>query len=94
MIDWPIYARINGPIVMIGFGSIGRGTLPLILRHFACDPAQVTVINPRDDNKKLIEDAGARFVKAAITRENHRELLLPLLQPVGGQPFMVSYNFV
>ncbi len=25
------HARIDGPLVMIGFGSIGRGTLPLIL---------------------------------------------------------------
>ena len=38
----PIHAKISGPIVMIGFGSIGKGTLPLIERHFdmtnhACD---------------------------------------------------------
>jgi len=92
MTNWPIHARIDGPIVMIGFGSIGRGTLPLILRHFACDPAQITVIDPLDDDKKLVEDAGARFIQAAVTRENHRELLLPLLQPVGGQAFMVNLS--
>ena len=33
--DPPIHAKISGPIVMIGFGSIGKGTLPLIERHFA-----------------------------------------------------------
>ena len=33
-------ARITGPIVMIGFGSIGRGTLPLIERHFDYDQAR------------------------------------------------------
>ena len=32
---WPVHARIDGPIVMIGFGSIGKGTLPLIERHFS-----------------------------------------------------------
>ncbi len=32
MTIWPVYGRIAGPIVMIGFGSIGRGTLPLIER--------------------------------------------------------------
>ena len=31
------HARIAGPIVMIGFGSIGKGTLPLIERHFDYD---------------------------------------------------------
>ena len=92
MTNWPIHARIDGPIVMIGFGSIGRGTLPLILRHFACDPAQITVIDPKDGDKALVEAAGARFVKAAVTRENHRELLLPLLQPAGGQAFMVNLS--
>jgi homospermidine synthase len=25
--DYPVYGEITGPIVMIGFGSIGRGTL-------------------------------------------------------------------
>jgi homospermidine synthase len=32
--SYPVYARIDGPIVMIGFGSIGKGTWPLIERHF------------------------------------------------------------
>ncbi|MBV9290230.1 MAG: saccharopine dehydrogenase NADP-binding domain-containing protein, partial [Hyphomicrobiales bacterium] len=34
MSQWPLYGRIEGAIVMIGFGSIGKGTLPLIERHF------------------------------------------------------------
>ena len=32
--DHPVYGRIDGPVVMIGFGSIGKGTWPLIERHF------------------------------------------------------------
>jgi homospermidine synthase len=92
MTDWPIHARIDGPIVMIGFGSIGRGTLPLILRHFACDPARITVIDPKDHDRALVEAAGARFVKAAVTRDNHRDLLLPLLNGDNGQAFMVNLS--
>ena len=30
-------ATITGPVVMVGFGSIGRGTLPLLDRHIAFD---------------------------------------------------------
>ena len=41
MTDWPVHARIDGPIVMIGFGSIGKGTLPLIERHFDYDRGAV-----------------------------------------------------
>ena len=32
--------EIDGPIVMIGFGSIGKGTLPLIERHFNFDKSR------------------------------------------------------
>ncbi len=34
MTDWPVHARIEGPIVMIGFGSSGEGMLPLSERPF------------------------------------------------------------
>ena len=40
----PLHARFEGPIVMIGFGSIGKGTLPLIERHFSYDKARFVVI--------------------------------------------------
>jgi homospermidine synthase len=92
MSAWPIHAKVTGPIVMIGFGSIGRGTLPLILRHIACDPARITVVEPEDTERALVEAAGAKFIQAEVTRENHRDLLLPLLQPEGGQAFMVNLS--
>jgi homospermidine synthase len=38
--SYPKYGRIDGPVVMIGYGSIGRGTLPLIERHFTFDHSQ------------------------------------------------------
>ena len=37
-----IHAKITGPIVMIGFGSIGKGTLPLIERHLDYDKSRFT----------------------------------------------------
>jgi homospermidine synthase len=37
MANWPVYGRISGPIVMVGFGSIGKGTLPLLERHLEYD---------------------------------------------------------
>ena len=45
---WPVYGKIDGPIVMIGFGSIGKGTLPLIERHFSYDKSRFVVIDPSD----------------------------------------------
>ena len=49
--EWPVYGEITGPIVMIGFGSIGRGTLPLIERHFKFDKSRLVVIDPSDEYK-------------------------------------------
>lgn len=92
MTSWPIHARFPGPIIMIGFGSIGRGTLPLILRHIGCDPAQITVIDPIDANREMVEATGARFIRAAVTQAGYREFLLPLLSPDEGQAFMVNLS--
>ena len=62
MPHWPRHGRIAGPIVMIGFGSIGKGTLPLIERHFEFDQDRFVVIDPDDSDRKLLDDRGVRFV--------------------------------
>ena len=43
----PLHARFDGPIVMIGFGSIGRGTLPLIERHIGFDRSKSSSLRRR-----------------------------------------------
>ena len=52
---WPVHGRITGPIVMIGFGSIGKGTLPLIERHFTFDKSRMVVIDPSDKDRALLD---------------------------------------
>ena len=79
MTQWPVHARIDGPIVMIGFGSIGKGTLPLIERHFTFDKSRFVVIDPEDKDRKLLDERGIRFIHEAVTRDNYRKLLSPLL---------------
>ncbi len=79
MTTWPVHGRISGPIVMIGFGSIGQGTLPLIERHFEFDRSRFVVIDPQEKHKDLLDARGIRFIQQAVTRENYRELLTPLL---------------
>ena len=41
-----IYGEITGAVVMIGFGSIGKGALPLLERHFKYDKSKMVVIDP------------------------------------------------
>ncbi|RFC65418.1 homospermidine synthase [Fulvimarina endophytica] len=90
--DYKTHAKISGPIVMIGFGSIGKGTLPLIERHFDYDPARFVVIDPNDADKKLLDERGIRFVNEAVTRQNYRDLLTPLLTEGQGQGFCVNLS--
>jgi homospermidine synthase len=92
MTDWPVHGRINGPIVMIGFGSIGKGTLPLIERHFTYDKARFVVIDPEDKDRKLLDERGIRFVHQAVTRDNYKHVLTPLLTEGGGQGFCVNLS--
>src|SRR6202023_2444481 len=86
-----IHATISGPIVMIGFGSIGKGTLPLIERHFAYDKSRFVIIDPHEDGE-LAKQHGVRFIKQAVTRDNYREVLVPLLTAGGGQGFCVNLS--
>ncbi|MBW3097849.1 homospermidine synthase [Pseudohoeflea coraliihabitans] len=92
--DYPVYAEIAGPIVMIGFGSIGRGTLPLIERHFKFDKSRMVIIDPHPegDNEKIAAEHGVRFLRQSVTKENYRELLTPLLTAGEGQGFCVNLS--
>jgi homospermidine synthase len=92
MTNWPVHGRIDGPIVMIGFGSIGKGTLPLIERHFDYDKARFVVIDPVDKDRNLLDQRGVRFIHKALTHENYREVLTPLLTVGGGQAFCVNLS--
>jgi homospermidine synthase len=77
---------------MIGFGSIGKGTWPLIERHFTYDRSRLVVIDPEDKDRGLLDKAGVKFVHKAVTRDNYRELLTPLLTAGGGQGFCVNLS--
>ncbi len=89
---WPVYGKITGPVVLIGFGSIGRGILPLIERHFDFDKSRFTVIDPVDAHRRLLDERGLAFLQEKLTPENYRQILTPLLTKGGGQPFIVNLS--
>ncbi|AXS42734.1 homospermidine synthase [Breoghania sp. L-A4] len=77
---------------MIGFGSIGKGTLPLIERHLSFDKARLTVIDPLEEEGKAVVERGYAFNNIALTPENYREVLTPLLTEGEGQGFCVNLS--
>lgn len=88
----PNYGEITGSIVMIGFGSIGRGCLPLIERHFKFDKSRMVVIDPSDRDQKLLDQRGIRFIKMGLTAENYEKVLTPLLKNGSGTGFCVNLS--
>ncbi len=89
---WPVHARFQGPVVMVGFGSIGRGALPLLERHIDFDPTKFVVIDPVARDRALLDERNLRFIQAAVTRENYRDLLTPLLTGGPGRGLMVNLS--
>src|SRR5262245_20784550 len=89
---WPLHARFDGPIVMIGFGSIGKGTLPLIERHIAFDRSKFAVIAPDDRDRHLLDERQIRFIHQAVTKDNYRELLTPLSTARPGRGMVVNLS--
>ncbi|MBV9628416.1 MAG: homospermidine synthase [Xanthobacteraceae bacterium] len=92
MNDSAVLARFDGPIVMIGFGSIGRGTLPLIERHITFDRSKFVVIAPDDSDRNLVDERQLRFMHLAITKENYRDVLKPLLTAGPGRGMIVNLS--
>ena len=75
----PVYGRIDGAVVIIGFGSIGKGTLPLIERHFEYDASRLVVIDPDPDTHTFLVQHGHRHLQVALTPDNYRAVLSELL---------------
>ncbi len=90
--QWPVHGKIDGPIVMIGFGSIGRGVLPLLERHFEFDKKRMVVIDPNKDGTHILDNHGIRHLHKAVTRDNYRALLTQLLTAGGGTGFCVNLS--
>lgn len=87
-----VYGEITGPVVMIGFGSIGKGALPLLKRHFKFDHSRLVVIDPSDRDRKILDGEGVKFIQASVTLANYQELLTPLLKEGGGTGFCVNLS--
>jgi len=68
-----------GHLVIVGFGSIGQGVLPLLLRHIEIRPEQITIITAEARGKEIAMGYGIRFVEMELNHGNYRSMLEPLL---------------
>jgi homospermidine synthase len=83
------YCVLAGRLVIIGFGSIGQGSLPLILRHIGITPDRITIVT--GDNRGQAEAAkyGVKFVTTPLTPDNFRHVLEGM---VGAGDFVLNLS--
>lgn len=79
----------DGRLVLIGFGSIGQGVLPLLLRHIDLQPSQVLVISPNEQDRPLADHYGVEFCVLGLTERNYEAELEPLL---GAGDFLLNLS--
>jgi homospermidine synthase len=66
-------------LIIVGFGSIGQGVLPLLLRHIDMRPDQITIITAEPRGREEALEYGIRFIEIALTQDNYRAVLDPWL---------------
>ena len=71
----PKLVAFPGPVVILGFGSIGQGMLPVLLRDLDVQPSQVTIIAKDTDGAEIAKEYGVAQVAEALTRKNYESVL-------------------
>jgi homospermidine synthase len=68
-------------MVMVGFGSIGQGVLPLLLRHVDMRRENIVIVTAEERGREVAAEFGIDFRQTALVRGNYRQVLTPLLGP-------------
>ena len=84
-----IHVEFPGRILFVGFGSVGQGVLPLILRHIGIAPERITIVTAEDKGNEEAAKYGVKFIKERLTRETFRRVLNPLL---GRGDFLINVS--
>ncbi len=83
------HVAFPGSLVIVGFGSIGQGVLPLLLRHLDIAADRITIITAEPRGHDVAAEYGIRFIETALTRSNYRALLEPQL---GENDFLLNVS--
>lgn len=67
-------------LLLLGFGCVGQGVLPLLLRHIAMRPKQLLIISAHDTDKLIADSYGVSFLALAITQDNFQTILASQLE--------------
>ncbi len=85
----PVHVEFPARILFVGFGSIGQGVLPLVLRHIGIAPERISIVTADERGREEAAKYGIRVVQERLTRENYRRVLNPLL---GRGDFLINVS--
>jgi homospermidine synthase len=74
-----VHIEFPGRILIVGFGSIGQGILPLILRHVGVPPERVSIVTADERGRAIAAEFGVKLICETLTRQSFRRVLNPLL---------------
>lgn len=90
MSEHKVHTHFPGRLIFIGFGSIGQGVLPLIMRHVGGLTAdRITIVTANDAGREEAAKFGIKILNHPLTRENYRHVLDPL---VGRGDFVLNLS--
>jgi homospermidine synthase len=83
------HVKFGGRLVCVGFGSVGQGSLPLLLRHIDVPHDRISIVTGDERGRAEAERYGIKFQVIPLTRGNYRAVLEPL---VGKGDFLLNLS--
>jgi homospermidine synthase len=84
------YASFSGRMLMVGFGAVGQGSLPLILRHIDMRPEQISIVTANEAGRDIAAEYAVKFRVEPLTRANYAAILA---RELGAGDFLVNASF-
>src|SRR3989344_7003262 len=78
---YKVHVQFPGKLLIVGFGSIGQGSLPLILRHIGIDRKHISSITADDLGREIAKKEGIKFEIRPLKRNNYKKILDMYLKP-------------
>jgi homospermidine synthase len=77
--DGKKHVKFEGRLVFVGCGSVGQGSLPLLLRHIDMPHERISIVTGDERGRAEAAHYGIKFDVRPLTRENYRAILDPLI---------------
>ncbi len=89
MVEFRKEQAFAGRLVMLGFGCIGQGVLPLLLRHIQMRPEQLLIVSADEAGAQIARAQGVHLLGVPVTAENLHQVLDSLL---GAGDFLLNLS--